>query len=82
VNAVLPHSLLTDRHRQLAQMRADARGVSVEQQLADDAAEIPLRRLGGPADVGDLVAFLASERAAFVSGTMTQVDGGRYRGVL
>lgn len=82
VNAVLPHSVLTDRHRMLAEMRSQQRGVSFEQQLVDDAAEIPVRRLGDPNEVGDLVAFLASERAAFLSGTMTQVDGGRYRGVF
>jgi 3-oxoacyl-[acyl-carrier protein] reductase len=45
----------------------------------DDLATIPLRRLGTPREIGDLVAFLCSDRAAYVSGTVIPVDGGLLR---
>ena len=47
-----------------------------------DLAAIPLRRLGTPRELGDVVCFLASERAAYVTGTTIAVDGGLLRGLL
>jgi NAD(P)-dependent dehydrogenase (short-subunit alcohol dehydrogenase family) len=46
------------------------------------AAGIPLGRLGEPAEVGQLVAFLASERAGYITGTVYQIDGGIIRSNL
>ena len=43
---------------------------------------IPLRRIGTPREVGDVVCFLASDRAAYVTGTVVPVDGGLTRGLL
>jgi 3-oxoacyl-[acyl-carrier protein] reductase len=82
VNAVLPSSVLTDRHSQLAERRAGEAGLTLEEQLAEDAEAVPVGRLGDPAEVGDLVAFLASERAGFLTGLQVQADGGLYRGTL
>jgi 3-oxoacyl-[acyl-carrier protein] reductase len=48
----------------------------------EDLAQIPLGRLGTPREFGDVVCFLASERAAYVSGTTVIVDGGMSRGLL
>jgi 3-oxoacyl-[acyl-carrier protein] reductase len=45
-------------------------------------ADIPLGRLGTPREFGDVVCFLASDRAAYVSGTTIAVDGGILRGLL
>jgi NAD(P)-dependent dehydrogenase (short-subunit alcohol dehydrogenase family) len=47
--------------------------------LADTASNVPLGRVGDPRELGDVVAFLASERASFVTGTAIPVDGGRTR---
>jgi 3-oxoacyl-[acyl-carrier protein] reductase len=47
-----------------------------------DLAAIPLRRLGAPREIGHAVAFLASDRAAYVTGTVVPVDGGLTRGLL
>ncbi len=47
-----------------------------------DLEAIPLRRLGTPREIGDLVAFLCSERASYVTGTVIAVDGGLVRGLL
>lgn len=82
VNAVLPSAVLTARTRELAERRARRGAASPEDLLADAAAEVPVGRMGDPAEVGDLVAFLASERAGFLTGCTIQVDGGLYRGVF
>lgn len=82
VNAVLPGRHATDRIRELHEDRARREGVSVEEAAADDASEIPLRRIGDPRELAHVVAFLASERASYVSGAFVQVDGGMYRGLL
>ena len=47
-----------------------------------DLAAIPLRRLGHPREIGDVVCFLASDRAAYVTGATIRVDGGLTRGLL
>jgi 3-oxoacyl-[acyl-carrier protein] reductase len=47
-----------------------------------DLQAIPLRRLGTPREVGDVVAFLCSRRASYVTGTVVAVDGGLVRGLL
>jgi NAD(P)-dependent dehydrogenase (short-subunit alcohol dehydrogenase family) len=48
--------------------------------MADKAASVPLDRVGEPRELGDVVAFLASDRASFVTGTSLPVDGGKTRG--
>jgi 3-oxoacyl-[acyl-carrier protein] reductase len=55
--------------------------VDGETALKEIIAEVPLGRVGQPADFGALAAFLASEQAGFVTGTVLLVDGGNTRGV-
>jgi 3-oxoacyl-[acyl-carrier protein] reductase len=75
INLVLPGAFLTSR------ISPDA-GHSPEQdkaildQLAPLAAAIPLGRIGQPIELGNLVAFLASEQASYLTGAVYQVDGG------
>jgi len=47
-----------------------------------DLAKIPARRLGTPREIGDVVCFLASDQAAYVTGTVVPVDGGLTRSLL
>jgi len=49
---------------------------------AEELAQIPLGRLGAPRELGDVVCFLASDRATYVTGTTIPVDGGSSRGLL
>ncbi len=74
VNNVLPGPILTDRMRQLLSSAPD-----IDAAIAARGAQNPTGRVGDPAEVGDLVAFLASERAAFITGSSVMIDGGESR---
>ena len=73
VNAVAPGRIDTDRLRSL---------YGDDGPPATDIEQIPLRRLGAASEVGAVVAFLASERASYVTGAVIPVDGGLSRGLL
>jgi 3-oxoacyl-[acyl-carrier protein] reductase len=78
VNTVCPGRILTDR------LLGGARqaGVSPEQYAAQVGADVPLGRVGTPEEFANVVVFLASERASYVTGVALQVDGGLIRGLL
>jgi 3-oxoacyl-[acyl-carrier protein] reductase len=80
-NIVLPGRIATDRITQLDDAKAKRESVSVEQVAADSIASIPVGRYGKPEEYGDAVAFLASERAAYLTGSVIRVDGGLIAGI-
>ncbi|HEX9775903.1 MAG TPA: SDR family oxidoreductase [Actinomycetota bacterium] len=82
VNTVAPGPFLTDRLTSIGEQRARDEGISLEQALAPMTQGIPVGRIGDPAELGALVAFLASERAAYVNGTTIQIDGGKVASLL
>jgi 3-oxoacyl-[acyl-carrier protein] reductase len=75
-NIVAPGRIATDRIKFLDEAKAKREGRSVEDVEAESAATIPIGRLGKPEEYGDVVAFLASERAAYITGSVIRVDGG------
>jgi len=74
VNNVLPGPILTDRMRELLSAAPD-----LDAAIAERGGRNPTGRVGDPAEVGDLVAFLASDRAAFINGASVMIDGGESR---
>jgi len=76
VVGISPGPIRTSRAVELASRAAAARDLSVDDILRERAASVPLGRLGEPAEVGNLAAFLASDRAAFIHGVTIPVDGG------
>jgi 3-oxoacyl-[acyl-carrier protein] reductase len=82
VNSVCPGAFETERHRFLSRKRAEIEGISVEQLLKKRTQEIPMGRFGRPEEFADLVVFLASERASYITGTAIQIDGGVVRGII
>jgi 3-oxoacyl-[acyl-carrier protein] reductase len=82
VNNVAPGYTLTERQNELAESRGQQSGKSKEELIELWAAQIPMRRLARAEEIGDVVAFLASERASYITGVTLQVDGGWVRGLF
>jgi 3-oxoacyl-[acyl-carrier protein] reductase len=79
INLVLPGMFLTSRINPGLADGAGDLDERLKAQLAPLAATIPLGRLGDPIELGHLVAFLASEQAAYITGAVYQVDGGKTK---
>lgn len=75
-NIVLPGRIATQRIQFLDKQKAQRENKSVEEVAAASVASIPLGRYGKPQEYADVVAFLASERAAYITGSTIRVDGG------
>ncbi|TFF34232.1 SDR family oxidoreductase [Mucilaginibacter psychrotolerans] len=76
VNNVAPGLILTDRIKHTL-----PKGVDTEEAIKEKAKSIPLGRIGDPAELAVLVAFLSSELASYISGQTIQVDGGASRAI-
>ena len=82
VNNVCPGSILSERMLSNVTARANELGISVDDALAQRAADTALGRIGQPAELANLVAFLASERSTYITGTTILVDGGLVRSLM
>ena len=82
VNNVCPGAILTDRMLANTTARANAQGISVETALEQRGREAVLGRIGRPDEFSGMVAFLASDRASYITGTTLLIDGGLVRSVL
>jgi 3-oxoacyl-[acyl-carrier protein] reductase len=76
VNAIVPTAVRTERHDQNIKDAMAKTGQSEAEVLKPRVAKIPLARMGKPEEIATVVAFLASERASFVTGSAWAVDGG------
>jgi 3-oxoacyl-[acyl-carrier protein] reductase len=76
VNAVCPGWTLTRRVQELAKAKAEKTGENTDKIIWAWANAIPLKRLAQPEEIANLVAFLASQKASYITGAVIQVDGG------
>ncbi|HXV56959.1 MAG TPA: SDR family oxidoreductase [Gaiellaceae bacterium] len=82
VNTILPGYTATERAVELNRANAAREGVGEDEIHARLVAAIPLGRLAEPSELAALAAFLASERAGYITGGAFAVDGGWLRGLL
>ncbi len=82
INNVCPGSIMTERMLSNVTSRARELGISVDDALAQRAAETAVGRVGNPEELAYLVAFLASSRSSYITGTTMLVDGGLVRSVI
>jgi 3-oxoacyl-[acyl-carrier protein] reductase len=80
-NIVVPGRIATDRIRFLDEAKAKREGRPVEVVSAESTASIPVGRYGNPEEYADTVAFLASTRASYITGSVIRIDGGLIAGV-
>jgi 3-oxoacyl-[acyl-carrier protein] reductase len=75
-NIVLPGRVATGRITFLDEQKAKREDRSVEDVMAESTGSIPLGRYGKPTEYGDVVCFLASEKASYITGSVIRIDGG------
>lgn len=81
VNTVLPGRVATERIAELDAANAARSGRSIEDTRSESLKTIPMGRIGRPEEFGDVVAFLASARASYVTGAAIRVDGGLIKSI-
>jgi 3-oxoacyl-[acyl-carrier protein] reductase len=81
INNVCPGRIDTERAQKLNKARAERLKRPVEEINRQMAAEVPLGRYGTAEETADLIVFLGSDRASYITGTTIQIDGGLVRGI-
>jgi len=82
INSVAPGFMLTSRMQQIGQSRSKEQGITVEEYFRKQSSDIPLQRYGDPEELANVIVFLGSERASYVTGATVSVDGGMLKGLF
>ncbi len=81
INAISPAPVETERAKRLAEQTAQARGISVNEVIAETARSIPIGRMVKPYEIANLVLFLVSDLASAMTGAEIMCDGGQTPGM-
>jgi 3-oxoacyl-[acyl-carrier protein] reductase len=81
VNTLLPGAFETDRVLQIQRATSAQQGITMEEFAQRAARNIPVGRMGKPAEFGAMAAFLASPLAGYITGSMIRLDGGSVRSI-
>ena len=81
VNSVCPGNINTERQNELMEERSLKKKISYDAYMSEISKEIPTGRLGTLEEIGDVIAFLASENASYINGVNLLVDGGLTKGI-
>ncbi|HMK39895.1 MAG TPA: SDR family oxidoreductase [Bacteroidota bacterium] len=82
INSVAPGYILTARQSEIGASRAKGMGITTAEYIESLGKMIPAGRLGTPEELANVIVFLGSERASYVSGTTVNVDGGLMKGII
>jgi 3-oxoacyl-[acyl-carrier protein] reductase len=82
VNNLVPGFTRTERMVELSDVTAAREGISADEALKRYTASVPMGRMGEPREFAALAAFLASERASYITGQSMAVDGGWIRALM
>lgn len=81
VNSIVPGAVMTGRRRSFLEKWAPAHGLSYEEALAKFPEEAGISRYGEPEEVAELLAFMVSPAAKWMTGTSVRIDGGEVKGI-
>jgi 3-oxoacyl-[acyl-carrier protein] reductase len=81
VNSVLPGPVMTDRRLTMLARYAEAHGITVDEAITVFADEARIARYGQPAEIADLIAFLVSPAARWMTGSAVRMDGGESKAI-
>jgi 3-oxoacyl-[acyl-carrier protein] reductase len=79
VNSVSPGAVMTDRRHAFFQMWAPAHHMTVEDAIKAFPAKVGIERFGTPEEIADLIAYLVSPDARWMTGTSVRMDGGEIK---
>jgi Dehydrogenases with different specificities (related to short-chain alcohol dehydrogenases) len=82
INNIAPGMIMTKRIESMLEERVKRDQITMEKAIELMVKDIPMGRLGRPEEVGNLIAFLCSERNTYITGATIQIDGGMYKGMM
>jgi len=81
VNSIVPGPVMTGRRRSFLEKWAPAHNISVEEATKQFPEEVGISRYGQPEEIADLLAFMVSPAAKWMTGTSVRMDGGEIKGI-